>query len=376
MSNKKLKIGFIGGGINSTIGRIHQIACQLDSRWVLETGFFSRDKSTNLKTSKIYNVKLERIYNSFDIFLENEIKNIDAIAVLLPTPIRYKYLEILIKKKIPIISEKPLVSEVKDAIKLKTIMNSDDFIRVTYNYSGYPLVKELKHLIQKNFFGRIKQIHFEMPQDSFTFKTSKNIKPKKWRLKDSYIPHISNDLGSHLLSLTSFLIDEFPIEVMCNYFSNGKFNNLVDNGYFWIKFKSGINGTFWVSKSSPGIRNGLKLRIIGEKKSSEWLQTRPEELIIYNDDGSVERIDNLTFKLISHEKKYNRYKVGHPSGFLEAFANLYYDYADHLQSHMNNKKKRFSSNIYFDLNNSLNISKFFDAASKSNRLSEWVKIVY
>jgi predicted dehydrogenase len=373
MQIKKFKLGFLGGGANSTIGNMHNLASKLDARWSLVSGFFSRSRSVNRQSAKIYGVDEKRIYTSLKKFIDSEKNKIDAVAVLVPTPNRYKYILELLKHKIPIISEKPLVDNLKDCLNLQKSFSKYNFLRVTYNYAGYPLVKELKKMINKNYFGKIKQIHFEMPQDAFTMHTSKKINPKKWRLKDSYIPNISHDLGSHLMSLSSYLLGEYPNSVMCSYFQSSKFKSLVDNGYFWINFKSGIRGTFWISKSTPGIRNGLRLRLYGEKKGAEWLQTRPEEMKIYHETGSAETIDNLTFQLESHKKKYNRYKVGHPAGFLEAFANMYNEYADQLQLFHQKKTMKPDSGI-FDIRNSIYISKFFDASTKSNKEKKWIKI--
>jgi len=373
MQKKKFKLAFLGGGLNSTIGNIHNLASKLDSRWNLVSGFFSRNRHINYKTAKTYGIDLDRTHNSLGDFIKNEKDKVDAVAVLVPTPDRYKYISKLLKFNIPIISEKPLVDNSKDCIKLKKSLKKKNFLRVSYNYLGYPLIRELRCLISKNFFGKIKQIHFEMPQDAFTFSTSKKINPKKWRLKDKYIPNISHDLGSHLIAITSYLLAEYPANVMCKYFQSSNFKSLIDNGYFWVKFKSNIKGTYWISKSTPGIRNGLRLRIFGEKKGAEWLQTKPEEIFIYNETGSVEKIDNMTFKLESYKKKYNRYKVGHPTGFVEAFANMYNDYADQLEL-FNRSKKNKDKNIQFDIDNSINISKFFDAASKSNIEKKWIKI--
>jgi len=373
MQIKKFKLGFLGGGVNSTIGNMHNLASKLDARWSLVSGFFSRSRSVNRQSAKIYGVDEKRTYNSLKKFIDSEKNKIDAVAVLVPTPNRYKYILELLKHKIPIISEKPLVDNLKDCLNLQKSFSKYNFLRVTYNYAGYPLVKELKEMINKNYFGKIKQIHFEMPQDAFTMHTSKKINPKKWRLKDSYIPNISHDLGSHLMSLSSYLLGEYPNSVMCSYFQSSKFKSLVDNGYFWINFKSGIKGTFWISKSTPGIRNGLRLRLYGEKKGAEWLQTRSEEMKIYHETGSAETIDNLTFQLESHKKKYNRYKVGHPAGFLEAFANMYNEYADQLQLFHQKKTMKPDSGI-FDLRNSIFISKFFDASTKSNKEKKWIKI--
>tara|TARA_B110000495_G_C23034178_1_gene616959 strand:- start:925 stop:2040 length:1116 start_codon:yes stop_codon:yes gene_type:complete len=371
MTMKKYRLAFVGGGINSTIGKIHSIATSIDRRWEISSGFFSRNKNINLKTAKLYGVDKSRIYNNFDKFLHAEKDNIDIIVLLVPTPVRLKYLLKISKFNIPVISEKPLIDNYKGFTKLKKYEKI--FLRVTYNYTGYPLVKELSELISKKYLGKIKQIHFEMPQDAFTMSTSKNIVPKKWRLKDYDIPNISHDLGSHLLSLTYYLLGEYPSEVMCDYFKSSKYKNLIDNGYFWIKFKSGIRGTYWISKSVPGIRNGLKLNIIGEKKSVQWFQMRPEELKIYNENGAVEVIDNLTFQLKANQKKYNRYKVGHPSGFLEAFANMYSDYSDEFIAFKKNKKHKGSKKV-LDLKNSEAIAKFFHSASASHKKNRWVKI--
>ena len=373
MSKKKLHLGFVGGGINSTIGNIHYLASKLDEKWQLKSGFFSRTSKTNIKTALLYNVDLKRTYNNFEDFIKNEKNKIDAVVLLVPTPQRYDYLKKLFKYRIPVISEKPLVDNYADCLKLKKISPKENFLRVTYNYTGYPLIKELKKIIEKKYLGKIKQINFEMPQDAFTSLTAKKIFPKKWRLQDGQIPNISHDLGSHLLSLVYFLIGEYPSHVMTDYFQSSNYKNLIDNGYFWLNFKSGIRGTFWISKTIPGIRNGLKIRIFGDKKGSEWLQTRPEELIIYNESGSVEKIDNLTLRLEAHLKRYNRYKVGHPTGFLEAFANLYSEYADQLNIYLKNKNT-IKKNRFFDLENSINISKFFNAATKANKKKKWIKI--
>ncbi len=373
MSDKKYKLAFIGGGVNSTIGKIHRIAATMDNKWQISAGVFSRGRKNNLISSKIYGIEQNRIYQNIDQFLNNEKNKIDVIVLLVPTPERFKYLRKILKFKIPVISEKPLVHDYNSFKKLQKLNINKNFLRVTYNYSGYPLIKELSELISKNYFGKIKQLHFEMPQDAFTTNTSKNIKPKRWRLIDGYIPNISHDLGSHLVSLTYFLFDEYPSEVMCQYFKSTKYRNLIDNGYFWLKFKSGIKGSYWISKSVPGIRNGMKLRIIGEKKSAQWLQIRPEELQIFNENGSREVIDNLTFGLKSKQKKYNRYKVGHPAGFLEAFGNLYTDYFEDFDKYKNNKLTTKKHKI-FDYNNSKNIAKFFHAASKSFKRKVWIKI--
>ena len=141
MQKKKFKLAFLGGGLNSTIGNIHNLASKLDSRWNLVSGFFSRNRHINYKTAKTYGIDLDRTHNSLGDFIKNEKDKVDAVAVLVPTPDRYKYISKLLKFNIPIISEKPLVDNSKDCIKLKKSLKKKNFLRVSYNYLGYPLIR-------------------------------------------------------------------------------------------------------------------------------------------------------------------------------------------------------------------------------------------
>jgi len=364
---KNLKIGFIGGGINSTIGQTHYLASQLDGKWQVVSGFFSRNVKDNLKTASMWNISKSRIYSNLETFIKSEKSKLDAVLVLAPTPVHFKILKRLFKEKIPIICEKPLVDDLKQIKKLKKNINKDNFIRVTYNYTGYPMLRALKDLIEKSELGKIKQLHLEMPQDAFSKVTSSHINPKTWRLKDGYIPNICNDLGAHLYNLAFFLVSKHPSKVMANFFNNSKYKKLIDNAYFWLKYKNNINASFWISKTSIGIRNGLKVRIFGQKGSAIWYQMRPEELKVFGLDGREVRLDRGHKNLVSSKKRYNRYKPGHPAGFIEAFGNLYFDLAEDFKSRKKNK-------YTFDFFDSERIAKFIDSSKKSNSTSKWVKI--
>lgn len=369
MKKNTYKIGFIGGGVNSTIGEVHKISCQLDGKWKLVSGFFSRNKKINYKTLISYGLDSLVEYKNIDDYLKREVNNLDAIAILVPTPSRFKILKKVLAYNIPIICEKPLLPTFDEFKKLDKIINKKYFLKVTYNYLGYPLVKELREIISRGILGKIQQYDFEMPQDAFTGLSSKKIKPKKWRLKDNFIPNISHDLGSHLLSFSQLLFKENPEGIFSNYYSHSK-KKIIDNGRFFLTYKSGITGNLWISKTVNGIRNGLKIRVFGDKKSAEWLQTEPDKLTIMSNNGSIENIDNLTYGFQANKKKYNRYKVGHASGFLEAFANMYSDFSDDLQDY---KQKKSTNKNHNDFNSSYNIAKFFQLSSISNIKKRWIK---
>jgi predicted dehydrogenase len=372
--NKKqpLRLGFIGGGLSSTIGEAHYTASHLDGHWQLNSGFFSRKKSVNYKTAKSWNVSLNRTYESLNKFISKETYKLDAVVVLTPTPNHYETILKLVKKKIPIICEKPLVSSLKQAkIIQKLIKKSNGFLTVTYNYTGYPMVRELRQRVINGSLGKIKQIHFEMPQDGLI---RSNSKIKKWRLYDEEIPTICLDLGVHLHNLAYFILEKEPKKVMANFFNSSRHKKIIDNVLMWLEYKNGIKGSFWMSKTAIGNRNGLRLRIFGDKGSAEWIQNNSEELRLSYKNGTREILDRASKSTISSKKRYNRYKAGHPAGFIEAFANLYFDIADNLNSYNNRKKNK---SIYvFDLDHSLRGLELFAASCKSNRSRNWQKINY
>ena len=221
MSNKIKNIanlGFIGGGISSSIGNAHFMASQLDGRWKVVSGFFSRDIDISRETANIWNIEQSRAYSSLSDFIESEISVLDAVVVLTPAPNHVDVIISLLKAGIPIICEKPIVSSVKEAELIQEqLKKTPNFLAVTYNYSGYPMVREIRELVKNGKLGEIQKIHFEMPQEGFIRNspvTKKLSPPKGWRLQDGAIPTICLDLGVHLHHLANFITNKNPQNVM------------------------------------------------------------------------------------------------------------------------------------------------------------------
>ncbi len=237
---------------------------------------------------------------------------------------------------------------------------------MTYNYTGYPILRELKEMIKKKKIGKIKQFFFYMPQNAFVSKTSKKIKPKNWRLNDVGYPNIFGDLGSHLINMCDFLLEKTPDRVFAKFFNHSKYK-IIDNAYFMTEINKDIFGQFIISKTNPGISNGLELKIVGTSKTVVWKQDDSEKLLLLNLDGTKTIFDRSSAIYEANKDRYNRYKPGHPSGFLEAFANIYNDIADEIIL----KKK---NNFTFGLKSSQKISNFFDASIKSDKSGKWIKV--
>ncbi|OQY44548.1 MAG: oxidoreductase [Candidatus Parabeggiatoa sp. nov. 2] len=334
---KPLSIGFIGGAIESAIGYTHFISCRIDNRWSVDAGCFSIDVHINQETGQFYGVNPDRVYNTWQKMLANEKHRLDAILILTPTPSHYEMVVACLSEGMPVICEKALALNSVEAKEILDIQKANQgFLVVTYNYSGYPMVRELRQKIRSGILGEIRHFQAEMPQEGFirTDANSNKLLPQSWRLSDTKeIPTIYLDLAVHLHQLIDYLIDKKPIEVIGHQASHGWFD-VIDNVVCLARYNNNVQGQFWFSKSALGHRNGLKLRLYGTKASAEWYQANPEELLLSYSDGRREILDRASSYVdIAHELRYNRFKSGHPAGFLEAFANLYTDIAECLRQY-------------------------------------------
>jgi len=376
MNNYKepLKIGFIGGAINSAIGYTHYIASQMDHMFKLQAGVFSRDENINKKTALTWGIDFNNLYSNWIDFLEKEKDNLDAVVILTPTPNHYEMIVKALDLGYSVISEKALAMSYEEGLNIvKKIEEKKAFLAVTHNYTGYPMVRELQQMIKDNKLGKITHINIEMPQESFArLIDGKKPNPQNWRLKDSKISGISLDLAAHLQHMIYFLTEENPTEIVADESTFGWFDEIADNVFCISRFHSGMKVNMWYGKASLGHRNGLKIRIYGTKGSAQWYQMNPEELTFSTVNGDRMIIDRASNVTVSNKVKYNRFKSGHPAGFIEAFGNLYVDIAEKLRQYK------------IDGNHQVNWSytaeqatiglKVFEAIEKSVKENKWIKI--
>jgi len=372
---KPLKLAFIGGSVDSAIGYTHYIASQMDHLFILTGGCFSRRKEINKKTGLIWGIKKEHLYFDWEALLENEVKNIDAIVILTPTPNHYEMIMKTLDMGYSVISEKALATTYEEGIKISNkIDDKAAFFAVTHNYTGYPMIRELKSMINEDKLGKIININIEMPQESFIRLDVNGNKPKpqSWRLSDGKISSVSLDLGAHLQHIVYFLTGENPIELVADQSSFGWFPEVIDDVTCLARYQSTMKTQMWYGKSAIGHRNGLRIRIYGTKGSAEWFQMQPEELLFNSINGDRMIIDRASNVSISNQLRYNRFKSGHPAGFIEAFANLYVDIAYKLNQYKidNNHNITWS----YDAMQATKGLEIFEAIQKSSNENRWIKL--
>jgi len=300
----------------------------MDNVWAIKAGCFSQCQDDNLEAGHAYGVAADHIHATWRSLLDREKGRLDAVAVLTPTPTHHNIVVECLRQGLPVICEKSLAATSQEARDIKgNVIAHSGFLAVTYNYSGYPMVRELRRLIASGVLGR--PIHFqaEMPQEGFIRVDAQGNPPtpQSWRLRDGAIPTIHLDLASHLHHLIHYLTSERPLKVVADQHTHGWFPTIVDDVSCLCRYSNGLHGQMWFSKSALGHRNGLRVRLYGSKGSAEWFQASPEELLISHIDGRREVMDRAGIVSIANEQRYGRFKAGHPAGFIEAFSNLYLD---------------------------------------------------
>ena len=329
-----LRLGFIGGGVNSAVGTTHFIAAQMDRRFRVEAGCFSRHADVNIETATHWGIAEERRHDSWQALLERERRRLDAVVVLTPTPEHTAPVLAALAAGFPVICEKALAGSSAEAALIgQRVADTGGFLAVTYNYTGYPMLRELRAMIARGAFGRVEQIHVEMPQEGFARlnRDGEPMVPQQWRLRDGQVPTISLDLGVHVHHLVDFLTGEKPVDVVAMQSSLGRFRQVVDNTMALVRYSNALEGSFWFSKAALGHRNGLRVRLYGEIAAAEWFQMEPEVLTFCDNRGHRTVFDRANVDVeLAQRPRYNRFKSGHPAGFLEAFANLYDDIAQSL----------------------------------------------
>lgn len=371
-----LRLGIIGGAVNSAVGRAHFVSSQMDGKFRIVAGAFSRHREIVELTSQMWNIAKERSYTDGIEFLENEANNLDAVAILTPTPSHSEFIFKALQLGIPVICEKAMSDRMEDACAIsKLASQKNNLVRLTFTYSGYPMVREARKRIQCGSFGKVIGVQVEMPQEGFIKKGPDGnfIKPQSWRQRDNEIPTISLDLGVHIHHLIGLLTGETPISVCAVQSSKGAWPGVVDEVTCLVRYSSGFLSNIWFSKVALGNRNGLAIRVFGENGSIEWVQNLPEQLKFADQHGNVKIIDraspdsNPVF-----DQDYGRFKVGHPGGFVEAFANIYSDFSDEIRGALNSDNGYIP--YYYSPEFATEGLRLFEAAHISANRQAWVQL--
>jgi predicted dehydrogenase len=338
-SSAKIRLGMVGGGQGAFIGAVHRIAARIDGEYELVAGALSSDPARAAASAAELGIDASRSYASFAEMAKAEAKRpdgLEAVAIVTPNHVHFPAAKAFLEAGIHVICDKPLTSTLADAKKLAAIANkSGKLFVLTHNYTGYPMVRQAREMVQKGVLGTIRLVQAEYPQDWLTEPIEQTgQKQAAWRTdpKQSGAGGSTGDIGTHAYNLGCFVsgLELAELSADLDIFVNGR--QLDDNGHIMLRYKGGAKGMIWCSQVAPGNENGLKLRVYGTKGGIEWVQAdpnylwyapfgQPKQLITRGGAGSNPSAARVT-----------RIPPGHPEGYLEGFANIYSEAAKAIRA--------------------------------------------
>jgi len=332
--NRKLRMGLVGGGQGSFIGRVHSIAACLDNRAVLVAGALSSDAERSKASAPSYDIAPSRAYGSYEAMLDAESKlptgeRIDFISVTTPNHTHYEIAKAAVQAGFNVICDKPMTFDLAQAEDLlKTVEESDVVFAVSHNYTGYPLVRMAREMILAGELGEIQAIRAQYVQGWLRTKLEEeNQKQASWRTDPgkSGAAGAFGDIATHAFNLGRYMTGLKPESVSCHLKSFVEGRVLDDYGTAVIRYENGGLGTVTASQISHGRENDLTIEIDGTKGALQWRQENPNEMII-RQNGRPHQIytrDPNAPHMTTSGAAACRLPSGHPEGFFEGFANVY-----------------------------------------------------
>jgi len=346
---RKLRMGMVGGGKDAFIGAIHRLAANMDGLIELSCGALSINPDLAKESGKELFLPEDRTYLTFEEMIEKESKmpedkRIDFITIVTPNFAHYAPAAMALDNGFNVIVEKPMTFTLQEAKDLKKkLEQSGKTLCLTHTYSGYPMVKQAKAMVAEGAFGKIRKIVVEYSQGWLSRLTEREGNAQaSWRTdpKKSGKAGAMGDIGTHAAHLAEY-ISGLRITKLCadlNVMVEGR--ALDDDGNVLLKFDNGAAGVLVATQIAAGEENNLKIRIYGEKGGIDWTQQEPNTLIVrwLDQPTQILRAGNNSPGLSSYALQNCRTPGGHPEGYLEAFANIYRNFAHTLMAKLEGKE--------------------------------------
>jgi predicted dehydrogenase len=328
----RLSYGMVGGGRDAFIGAVHRMAAELDHEARFVAGALSSSPEKAIASGRDLGLAPERNYPTWQAMLEGELKRpandrIDFVSIVTPNHAHYEVAKAFAAAGIHVVLDKPMVhSSAQAADLISTVESSRSVFGVTYNYTGYPLVKQARHMVKSGVIGEVRKVIVEYNQGWLAQSLeSAGQKQADWRTDParSGLGGAIGDIGSHAENLVS-TITGLELEAICadlTTFVEGR--RLDDDASLLLRFTNGARGILMASQVCVGYENDLRIRVCGESGSLEWRQEDPNFLIHRPIDQCDRTLRRAHFSLCEEAKKACRTPTGHPEAFIEAFANVY-----------------------------------------------------
>lgn len=332
---RRLRMGMIGGGPGAFIGPVHRYAAEMDREIELVAGVFSSDPARGAAAADSYRIDPARAYPTLDAMFAAERARrdgIDFVSIVSPNHHHLPAARAALAAGIPVMTDKPLTATLDEAHELAALVGAAALpFGVTYTYSGYPLVREARARVAAGALGTIRKIVVEYPQGWLAGEATG--KQAQWRVDPARagLGGCIGDIGVHAFQLAEFISGLNVTHLLADLAAVVPGRALDDDCTVLLRFANGARGVLLASQIEVGERNGLRIRLYGDKGGFTWRQEAPNVLEWNTSDGRSEVIHAGGSGLGGDALARTRTPAGHPEGYLEAFANLYRDFAAQLR---------------------------------------------
>ena len=378
----KLRLGMIGGGIGAFIGNIHRIASRMDGKFELVCGAFSSDAKKSVESGLQIGIDENRCYQSFAEMFEKELQlpeneRMQVVSIVTPNHVHFEPTKIALQNNFHVVLDKPLCFSLDEAHQLKNIVaNSKAKFCLTHTYTGYPMIKQAKQMIANGEIGIVRKIYLNYVQGWLhTALENNNQKQASWRTNptQSGIAGAMGDIGIHAFNLTEYItgLQTTKLSAHINTIIEGR--QLDDDGATHLQFNNGASGVLIATQIATGAENNISMKIYGDKGSIEWEHENNNSLKI-NWPDKPSQIYRSGTPYLHHIAAANcRTPAGHPEGYLEAFANIYTNFANHILAEKNNTEILPQYIDYPSIEDGVRGMQFIEAVIKSGKSEiKWI----
>lgn len=329
--NRPLRYAMVGGGPGAFIGAVHRMAAALDGSMQLVAGAFSSSAEKSAEAGRDLFLDPDRVYASWKEMIEKEAvrteDRIDFVSIVTPNFLHHPVAMAALEAGFHVVCDKPMTMTVEESEELcRTVASTGRVFALTHNYTGYPMVKQAKHLVQSGAIGEVRKIVVEYPQGWLsTLLEATGQKQAAWRSDPARagVSSALGDIGTHCENLVHYVTGLEMEEMFADLGTVVEGRALEDDASILIHYKGGARGILYCSQISAGEENDLTIRVYGSKAGLEWKQENPNYVRVKSSDEPEKVYKRGNGYLHSSAQGATRIPSGHPEGFVEAFANIY-----------------------------------------------------
>lgn len=338
---EKIRMGMVGGGQGAFIGAVHRMAALLDGNIELVCGAFSSSKDKSVASGLSLGLDENRCYGSYQemMLAEKDLpekERMEAVIVVTPNHLHFDVSKVALENGFHVICDKPATFDLAQAVALKDVIkNSQRLYGLTHTYTGYPLVKKAKELVEQGVLGKVTKVIAEYHQGWLATKDAESSKQAAWRIdpKQAGVSCCMGDIGVHAANLAEYVTGADITEICSDLNTTVDGRVLDDDGLVILKFANQSKGYLSASQICAGEENNLSLRVYGTQASLSWEQQSPNSLWVRTNEGPTQEYRTAVGESSPYVAANIRTPAGHPEGYIEAFANIYQNFVKQIQSY-------------------------------------------